>query len=461
MMDTMDNKPQTTNLTNLSVNRAIVHMAMPAMGSMLVESLYHLVDTFWVGKLGAAPMAAASAAAFLLWTIFSLSDLAGVAANTLSSQAVGADRSDKVAGILRQCLLAALFLSVILMLLALPFRRYLFMVLGLEAEVVVHAEAYLLPWLLGMPLFFLLWPVYQTFRGTGDARTPMLLTGLMVVLNAFLDPIFIFGFGPIPEFGLAGAAWVSVILHAVSFAVGIRILRRRGLWPEFTGRSFFKPDPAMFRKIVRIGLPIALNGAVFSLTYIGLTGVIALFGTPAVAAIGMGHRVESLPWFVSYGFSVAAASLVGQYIGAGRPDAAAQAAWRTCFLAGVLISFLIGIVWLFAEPIVQFFIADPVVVAESSLYLRIAMTCWLAGIFEVVLEGAFSGSGHTLPPLVIGMPLTILRIPAAYFLSVTLGWGSVGVWWAIGGSMILKGGAMAFWFSRNRWKPHPALGNET
>ncbi len=447
----MTQSPKTTNLTQLPMNRAILTMAIPASGAMVIESLYHLVDTFWVGKLGALPLAAASATSFVLWMLMSFGDLTGVAANALSAQEVGANRSERVKEHLGQCLSLALILSVAFLLIMLPLRQVLFGWLNLEVEVSSLAVEYLLPWLLGLPVIFSAITVNAAFRGVGDAKTPMLLMGIAVIFNAILDPLFIFGLGPIPGMGLTGAAWVTVAAHAVILAIGLKILRKRELLPRFSLRQLKVPwDDA--RRIISVGLPIALNGAFFSLIYIGLTWVIASFGSTPIAALGIGHRMEAFPWFIAYGFSIAAASLIGQYVGAGQPEQAEKAAWRTGFVALAFEAVFAVLILIWVEPIVRFFIDDPAVVSQSAVYLRIVAVCWLIGVFEVVLEGAFGGAGDTLPPLLIGVIFTALRIPAAYLFAIVLDGGIVAVWWTIGLSSAVKGALLIFWFKRGKWK---------
>lgn len=443
---------KTTNLTELGLNRAILKMSLPTIMWMLSEALFHLVDSYWVGKLGAEPMAAASSTAFFLWIFFAFADVSGVANNALASQAVGAGRSDKVREYLRRSLLVALIFSTVIAGICWPLRRLIFAVLGLEPEVVDQAATYLEPWLIGMPIIYIAHTMGTTFRAVGDPATPTVMMFGLVIVNGILDPLLIFGWGPVPAMGLAGAAWCSVICHFIFLIPAALILARRGLLPRLLSLDFFRARLAQLSEIVRIGLPIATNGAFFSLTYVGLTWVIAKFGSESVAAIGVGHRLESFPWFFAYGFSIAASTLVGQYIGAGKPKEAGISAWRCCFSAALFILAFLLVILFAVEPVIAFFIDDPQVVAIGSTYLRIAAACWLVGVFDVVLEGAFSGAGYTLPPMLIGIPLTALRIPAAYVLAITMGYGTMGIWWAIGASSIIKGVLMIIWFARGTWK---------
>jgi len=448
----MSEKPKITNLTEMSLNKAILTMALPASGIMLLESLYQFVDSFWIGKLGQIPLAAVSACTFLLWMFFSFGDIGNIAGSALTARAIGAGDEHKIQDYFRQCMVVNFVTSVILMIVILFIMDHIFVILGLEPDVVSQAGEYFMPWVLSLPIILLAMLMSAVFRGSGDTKTPMYLSIVLVVINAILDPVFIFGFGPIPAMGVSGAAWVSVVNHFVFVGLGYHILNKRQLWPKWLGLRSFMMSKEHLLQIVKMGLPMALNGALFSLTYVGLTWVIAHFGSASVAAIGMGHRLESFPWFVSYGFSVAAASVVGQFLGANKPKVAEWAVWKTAMLAGLVISIFVVAMWFWVEPVVRFFIDDSAVVFEASRYVRIASVCWLVGVLEVVCEGGFSGAGHTLPTMLIGVPLTVARIPVAYFMAITLDMGIIGVWYAIGGTMIAKGLLMAYWFRRGGWK---------
>ena len=204
----------------------------------------------------------------------------------------------------------------------------------------------------------------------------------------------------------------------------------------------------MAARIARIGAPIAISQVSFCVVYMALARVIARFGTPAVAAVGIGHTCESVAYFVSAGFSFAAATMVGQNLGARRPDRASRAAWVACGYALGPAALVAALMLAAPAALARFFIDDPAVVEIAVRYLRIVAVSELFLVFEIVLEGAFGGAGDTLPPLLVGGPLSIARVPAAYLLSVSLGWGIDGVWWAVTISTVLKGTLMALWFRR-------------
>jgi len=204
------------------------------------------------------------------------------------------------------------------------------------------------------------------------------------------------------------------------------------------------------RAVARVGMPTALTGVAFSVIYVVLTRTTTRFGTPALAALGIGHRVESWLFMIGVGFGAATAAIVGQNLGAGRADRAARAGWLAtafCTLLGVVAFALeLGIPAQFAS----LFTSDPAVIREAVKYLRIASVSQLAVCAEVVLEGALGGAGETVPPMIASTALTASRIPLAGLAADR--WGSSGIWWVISLTAIGRGLAMAALWRWGRWK---------
>ena len=211
--------------------------------------------------------------------------------------------------------------------------------------------------------------------------------------------------------------------------------------------------PAQWSTLValaRVGLPTALTGITFSLIYVALTRVTTQFGTPALAALGLGHRIESWLYTIGLGFGAAAAAIVGQNLGAGRPDRAEHAGWTTLWyatipaLGGALAALLIP------EQLAGLFTNDPAVVAVAVRYLRISAIAELTVCAEIVLEGALGGAGHTIPPMLTSTTLTALRIPLAWWAASR--WGADGIWWTISLTAVARGIAMIALWRAGGWK---------
>src|SRR5688572_3950494 len=282
---------------------------------------------------------------------------------------------------------------------------------------------YLGTYLLGTPLLFGHFAVDAAFRASGDARTPFVLLAVSVGVTLVLDPVLILGLGPAPALGIAGAAIATVTTRGVAFALGVWLAIRRGLM------RFGAFDWRAIGNICRVGLPTAATGVMFSLIYVFVTRSATQFGTPALAALGIGHRVESWLYMIGVGFGAATAAIVGQNLGAGRPDRAERAGWlATGFCTALGLVACVLELWI-PERFAALFTSDPAVVAEAANYLRIAAVSQLAICAEIVLEGGLGGAGHTLAPMVASTSLTVSRIPLAAWAAPRF--GSAGIWWVI------------------------------
>jgi len=203
---------------------------------------------------------------------------------------------------------------------------------------------------------------------------------------------------------------------------------------------------------VRIGLPTSISGITFCIVYVFINKITALFGTESIAALGIGNRLESVSYLTCFGFSIAAATLVGQNLGAKKPERAAQSAWKTVWMVTGITGFISFVFLSFPETISSFFISDPKVIHISIDYLRILALSQIFMGLEIVLEGAFSGAGNTVPPMAVSVPGSLARIPLAYLIAISWGAGVNGIWWAITLTTIIKGIVLTFWFRKGKWK---------
>ena len=443
----MSTGPQTP-LTQLSLPRAIFGLAWPAMASMMLVNVFNLVDAFWVGRLGTAALGGMTASAFLVWCLHSVAQVLEYGVNALVARRVGQQRPH-LAGIASgHGLVLALVLGAVVVAGVMPFQQRLFSALGLEPAVLQASMDYMVPFLWGLPAINVWFAAEATFRGSGDTRTPMLVLAGTLTLNAALDPLLIFGLGPVPAMGIAGAAWATIFSHAVGDVVLLLLLLRRPVRPRLAGGL----DLGVLWALVRVGAPIAITSLLFSVIYLLLTPIIASYGSAPVAAIGVGHRVEGLAFFTCMGFSAAASTLVGQHLGAGNPTMAERAAWISTWTCCGVLALQAVVFYVAAPQIFAVFTDDSAVISHGTSYLRTIAIFEVGLALELVLEGAFSGAGNSLPPMIIGVPLAAARIPGAYLLSNATGLGVRGVWWAISISTLLKGIATGLWFRQNTWR---------
>jgi putative MATE family efflux protein len=318
-----------------------------------------------------------------------------------------------------------------------------FVFMGTAGDVSLAGHRYLLVILLGMPAYFVFTWLSAAFRATGDARTPLKLLAIAAVVNLLIDPVLIFGLGPAPALGVTGAALATVAAWLVSAAWGWVLLGRMGLRPMV--RDLMRPPRSETWKALKVGVPLGLEGAFFSVIYIFLTKVTTEFGTPAVAALGVGHKLELLNYFVCAGMGAAATTLVGQNLGAGNPARAARATWRTLFLTCLPVGAVTLVLVSYPDQAVAVFNADPEVVSAGTTYVLLVGLSQLFMAFEVVCLSAFAGAQWTAVPAVVEMGFTAARVPVAMAL-IALGFGVEGVWIAIAGTTVIKGSLLGIMF---------------
>lgn len=445
--------PPRDDLLHGSIPRAVLRLAMPVMGGMLLQCAFNVVDTWWVAHLGAASVAAISTSGFVVWALFALCGMVGIGVNAMVARFVGGRRPQEATRVACQGLVLAVVVSVFVGLIGLSFRYSLFSLMRTAEDVNRGGIRYLTVLFAGAPCIFLHFTVNAIFRGAGDTLTPLKILGIALSINVVTDPLLIFGIGPFPRLEEAGAAVSTILSRFIAVTLGIMYLRRDGVRGRLDFRNVsLKLAPSMWLRILRIGIPSCTSGLLFCAVYVLLTRTTTLFGTEAVAALGLGHRVESFAYVVGIGFAASAATLVGQSLGARQPGRAAACAWNAAGIVSVIMLLFSILFFTIPDRLIALFIDDPLVVSMGAMYLWvIAFSLVLEGI-GVVMDGSFSGAGDTVPPMLIAVPLTLARLPVAGFLALSLGWGVVGIWWAISLCTIVKGIVVTLWFLRGKWK---------
>jgi putative MATE family efflux protein len=438
-------RPAAAHLVSDALPRTVARLAIPAVASTLLMTLFASVDAFWVGtRIGPSALAAVATSIFWIWLIIALAEMVSIGLTAYAARRYGEGRDDLAARAGGSALVFALVAGVGVALVSLALLPWMFSLMHTPPEIAVLGKAYLGTFLFGVPLIFGFFAVDASFRAAGDARTPFVILAVSVGVTLVLDPVLIMGLGPFPELGIAGAAIGTIATRSVAFLLGLRIALKRRLL------RFVHFDWRAIGSICRIGMPTATTGVVFSLIYVFVTRSATQFGTPALAALGIGHRVESWLYMIGVGFGTATAAIVGQNLGAGRVDRAERAGWiATGFCSSLAIIFCILQLWI-PEEFAAVFTNDPAVIAEGANYLRIAAISQLALCAEVVLEGALGGAGHTVAPMLASTTITAARIPLAAWAAST--WGSSGIWWVISLTAIARGIAMIILWRAGGWK---------
>lgn len=427
-------------------------LAIPVVLNMLMEFALQTTDYFWVGKLGPAAQDAVTSSMVVIWTIFVLISIVYVGTNALIARFVGSGDYKQAGYYLNQGLSLAVIISLIVSLVGYLITPLLLTFMDTQEDTLLLAQPYLRIFFLSTLFFFLNDTSFAGFRASGDTKTPTIIGISVVILNLILDPIFIFGVGPIPSFGVKGASIATTISVIVGTGLVISRLLKKKINVDTTNLFKIQPRIKEMYRIAKIGLPVSTQQIIFVVVYWFIIKIVHDFGQNAGAAMGIGNRMESFAYLTCFGFSVAASTMVGQNLGAGKPDRAAKCAWGSIWIAIGYTAIMSLIFIVFPEYIVSIFTDSPEVSTIAVDYLIILGISQSAMAVEIVLEGAFGGAGDTIPPMVVGIPGSIARIPLAYWLVYELGWGINGIWWTLTITTFVKSLALAIWFYKGNWK---------
>ncbi len=441
-----------TTITEGPIFSTVLKLAWPVVASMLLEFALSITDYFWVGYLGTPEQDALTSAMVVTWTIFAVSGIIVTGLTALVSRMFGANDPEMASYYAKQGIFLALGLGVGLSVAGILFTPTILEFMEAAPNVVALGTIYLRTFFAGMIFFMINEAMASIFRATGDTRSPMIAFSSGVILNIILDPVLIFGWGPFPEMGVGGAAAATIISIAVTFLIFLFMVLRGSL--DISLKKWYreKPNFSALGKIFNIGLPISTQDIVFIVVYWFLIQVVHHFGTEAGAAMGIGNRMESLSFLVSFGISTAAATVVGQNLGAKQPGRAERGAWATVGIVSIWTLFSTIFFVFIPGPIAKVFSSDPVVVEIAIDYLIILGLSQIFMGIEIVLQGAFSGAGNTVPPMIVSIPGSIARLPLAYWLCFGLDLGINGVWWTLTITSFVKAVILVIWFKKGSWK---------
>jgi putative MATE family efflux protein len=438
--------------TTGSLRKNIWLLAVPMVLEMGLVSLFRVADMFWVGKLGPEALAAITIGENIRWALSGLAMGQGIGGLAVVARRIGEKDEQAADHATMQAVLLALGISTAMSVIGFALAEWLLLLLGTEPHVMPQGLIFLQVTFAGLTGFLMVPILNSLLRGAGEARLALSVRVLSYGLGLLVEPVLIFGWGPLPALGVAGAALALVGSQWLGFLVQLGVL--------LSGRARIRVDlrhlrvdlPLMWQ-IFRISLPSTLQMTLRSLSRTVLLGVVAVYGTFAVAAYGVAMRVFMTAFVPGFGLGNAAATLVGQNLGADKPDRAERSAWIIAtYNLAFMLSFALVCV-LFAESIVSAFNDTPAVVALGAQALRIFSIGFVFSSVGIVMARAFDGAGNTVPAMVINLiTLWGIQIPLAWFLSQVLGLGTRGLWAGISAANVANGCIFAIWFRRGRWK---------
>jgi putative MATE family efflux protein len=434
------------------IGRAILLLAVPMVIEMMMESVFAVVDVFFVGKLGAAAVATVGLTESLMIVLYTIAFGLSIGATATVSRRIGEKDAEGAARAAVQVLALGALLSGAIGIAGAIYAPELLALMGADAEVIAVGTPFARISLAGSSTAFLIFLVNAVFRGAGDPAVAMRVLILGNGLNIVLDPALIFGWGPFPELGLAGAAIATTIGRGVGFAYALWLLSR-GTGHLAVRREHLRLEPTTMISIAKLSGWGTLQVALSSMSWIGLVRVTSMFGATALAGYTISIRVLLFALMPAFGIGAAAATMVGQSLGAGLPERAEQSVWTAARINVVLLS-LTGVLFLiFAPTLIGWFTQDTAVAAVGVYGLRAMSLGFPLYALGMVLEQAFNGAGDTRTPSWINFGVFwVLQIPMAWILATRTSFQERGVFLAVPIAYSALAITSALLFRQGRWK---------
>ena len=440
------------DFTEGAIGPAIFLLAVPMVLEMMMESLFGIVNVFWVAHLGKEATATVGITESMLTMVFGVAMGLSMATTATVARRIGEKDRDGASVAAVQSIILGVLTSIPIGIVAIIFAPELLRLMGASEGAIATGTGYARVILGGNVVVMQLFVINAVFRGAGDASIAMRVLWIANVINLVLDPCLIFGLGPFPELGVTGSAIATTIGRGAGVVFQLWVLFGKKGRVNIELRSF-RVNVEVMTRMLRISLGGMFQFLVATASWLGLVRIVAVFGDAALAGYTVALRIIIFALLPSWGMSNAAATLVGQNLGAGKPDRAERSVWVTglanmFFLGLVAIAFII-----FAEPLIGIFTTDPAVVPYGVSCLRFISYGYIFYAYGMVMVQSFNGAGDTNTPTVINLCCYwLFQIPLAYSLAIPFGFGAKGVFVAITISESLLAVVSVLVFRRGKWK---------
>ena len=436
-----------------SLARSLFTLAWPIIMANILQTAYQLIDTFWLGRLGANAVAAVSISFPILFLVLSLGAGLTLAGTVIVSQYKGANDWEMIDFTASQTVFIVFLISILLAILGYVAASPLMNLVGAGPEILNDSVTYFQVSSFGFVFLFMFFVFQSLMRGIGNVLLPMYIVLGTVLLNLVLDPLFIFGYGSIEGYGVAGAAIASVITQGLSAAAGLYILFRgkQGIKIKL---SSMKLEFRWVKRMFELGIPASLEQSSRAAAMTVMVMLVTSYGSEVVAAYGIGARILSLVIVPSIGMGIATTTLVGQSIGAGQIKRAEKIGDLSAKIAFFGLTGIGLLLFLFAESLTAFFVPnDPQVIKDGAKFIRImSLSFGLLGV-QQVLNGVFNGSRFTQASMLISIfSLWVVRFPLAFILSTKTVLSFEGIWWAFPISNLIAALVAFSYYKTGYWK---------
>ena len=438
--------------TEGSIGRAITLLAIPMVLEMAMESLFGIVNVFYVAHLGADKVAAVGITESLLTLVFAVAIGLSMATTAMVARRTGEKDPEGAARAAVQSIAIGIIASIPVAIIAITFAPQMLRLMGATPEIIEAGTGYATIILGGNVVIMLLFLNNAIFRGTGDAALAMRALWIANAINLVLDPCFIYGLGPFPELGVTGSAIATTIGRGVG--VGYQF------WILFGGkarvnirREYMRLDMPIMLRLLRVSFGGIFQFLVATASWVALVRIVAIFGSAALAGYTIALRIIVFAILPSWGMSNAAATLVGQNLGAGKPERAERSVWVTGFSNMVFLAVVTVVFIILAEPLIRIFTDDDTVIPFGTSCLRFVSYGYVFYAYGMVTVAAFNGAGDTTTPTLINLGCYwLFQIPLAYLLAVNYEMGATGIFVAITIAESMLAVVAVIFFRRGRWK---------
>lgn len=436
-----------------SVRARVLGLAWPVMAESILQTLTQIVSMMLVGHLGAQAVASIGLSMQPLFVFQSLFMGAGVAATAVVARATGASNRDEIGRASAQALLTSTLIALAGVLFIVLRSRWLVVMMGAEPDVIAQGAQYLLIMVPGLFFMWISTVLTGAMRGAGDTKTPMIINVTISLISFALNFVLVYGWLGFPALGVMGAGLATTIARVIGgFILFIPYFANRTTLPFRSFREF-RWDSVMQSRLMRVAVGGVGERLIMSLAGVLYVRMVAVLGTTAYAAHSIGTNAEMISVMPGLAFGVAATTLVGQHLGAGRPDLAERDSWEALKVGCVVVG-IIGLFYIFMPgPFLRLYSSDPVIIRYASLYLIMMGFCQVHQAFGYVLSGSLRGAGDT--NFVMWLTLLgawVMRVGLTYLLIMVFHTGLVGAWWAMTADTLTKA-ILAFWrFRKGAWK---------
>jgi putative MATE family efflux protein len=441
------------DFTKGPILKSLFGLAGPIVLTNLFHTAYQLVDTFWVGRLGAEAVAAVSLSFPIIFLLITLGGGFSLAGTILVAQYFGQKNTKEVNYVASQTVAMMFIISLVISVLGYWIAEPIMALMGASESVLPGATAYLRVSSLGIVFMFSFFVFQSLMRGVGEVKIPLYIVASTVFLNLILDPFFIMGFGSFEGYGVSGAAIATIITQGLASMVGLYILFR-GQHGVRISLAHFKPDWQLSKKMFFLGLPASIEQSMKALGLSIMSFLVASFGTVVIASYGIGIRILTFVIIPAFGLSMATSTLVGQNMGANQVDRAEGIAKKSIQIGFTVLLALGILAYIFAPLLASTFIPDnPEVILGATIFIRYLSICFPFIGCTLICSGVFQGAGNTQVPMILSLiSLWVFEFPTAYILSKHTAMGESGLWIAVPIANILAAIIAYAYFSTGRWK---------